>query len=138
MDRPVLLDTHVWVWLMEGRADVSPEAVRLMESAGEESSLRVSVISAWEVGMLEAKGRLRFDIACEAWVEHAFGLPGLSLMPLTPSICVRSSRLPGDFHGDPADRLIVATARELGALLVTRDGLLLQYAARGHLRALAA
>jgi PIN domain nuclease of toxin-antitoxin system len=109
-----------------------------MERAGEESFLRVSVISAWEVGMLEARGRLRFDIPCEEWVEHAFGLPGLSLMPLTPSICVRSSRLPGAFHGDPADRLIVATARELGAVLLTRDEPILQYAALGHLRALAA
>jgi PIN domain nuclease of toxin-antitoxin system len=123
---------------MEGRAGVSPEAVQLMEQAGEESFLRVSVISAWEVGMLEARGRLRFDIPCEEWVEHAFGLPGLSYMPLTPSICVRSSRLPGVFHGDPADRLIVATARELGAVLLTRDEPILQYAALGHLRALAA
>lgn len=135
MDRPVLLDTHVWVWLAEGRAGVRPEAVALMERAGEESLLRVSAISAWEVGMLEARGRLRFDVPCEEWVEKAFGLPGLSLMPLTPSICVRSSRLPGNLHGDPADRLIVATARELGALLLTRDEPILQYAAKGHLRA---
>ena len=135
MDRPVLLDTHVWVWLAEGRAGVRPEAVALMERAGEESLLRVSAISAWEVGMLEARGRLRFDVPCEEWVEKAFGLPGLSLMPLTPSICLRSSRLPGNLHGDPADRLIVATARELGALLLTRDEPILQYAAKGHLRA---
>ena len=135
MDRPVLLDTHVWVWLAEGRAGVRPEAVALMERAGEESLLRVSAISAWEVSMLEATGRLRFDVPCEEWVEKAFGLPGLSLMPLTPSICVRSSRLPGNLRGDPADRLIVATARELGALLLTRDEPILQYAAQGHLRA---
>ena len=109
-----------------------------MERAGEESFLKVSAISAWEVGMLEARGRLRFDIPCEEWVEHAFNLPGLSLMPLTPSICVRSSRLPGVFNGDPADRLIVATARELGAVLLTRDEPILQYAAQGHLRALVA
>jgi PIN domain nuclease of toxin-antitoxin system len=108
-----------------------------MERAGEESFLRGSTISAWEVGMLEARGRLRFDISCEEWVEHAFGLPGLSLMPLTPSICVRSFRLPGVFHGDLADRLIVATARELGAVLLTRDERILKYAALGHLRALA-
>jgi PIN domain nuclease of toxin-antitoxin system len=138
VDRPVLLDTHVWVWLMEGRAGVRPEAVQLMEAAGEESFLRVSVISAWEVGMLEARGRLRFDIPCEEWMEQAYGLPGLSLMPLTPSICVRSFRLPGVFHGDTADRLIVATARELGAVLLTRDDPILQYAALGHLRALPA
>ena len=98
MVRPVLLDTHVWVWLVEGRAGVRPEAVELMESAGEESLLRVSVIFAWEIGMLEKRGRLRFDVPCEEWLEQAFGLPGLSSMPLTPSICVRSSRLPGVFH----------------------------------------
>jgi PIN domain nuclease of toxin-antitoxin system len=138
VDRPVLLDTHVWVWLMEGRADVRPEAVKLMESAGEESFLRVSVISAWEVAMLEAKGRLRFDVPCEEWVEKAFEMPGLSLMPLTPSICVRSCRLPADFPGDPADRLIVSSARELGAVLLTRDESILKFAARGHLRALRA
>jgi PIN domain nuclease of toxin-antitoxin system len=134
----VLLDTHVWVWLVEGRAGVRPEAVALMERAGKESFLRVSAISAWEVAMLEARGRIRFDIPCEEWVEQAFGLPGLSLMPLTPSICIRSARLPGTFHGDTADRIIAATARELGALLLTRDGPLLQYAALGHLRAVAA
>jgi PIN domain nuclease of toxin-antitoxin system len=106
-----------------------------MERAGEESFLRVSAISAWEVGMLEARGRLRFDMPCEEWVEQAFGMPGLSWMPLTPSICVCSSRLPGVFHGDLADRLIVATARELGAVLLTRDDPILRYAAEGHLRA---
>ena len=106
-----------------------------MERAGEESFLRVSAISACEVGMLEGWGRLRFVVPCEEWLDQAFGLPGLSLMPLTPSICVRSSRLPGVFHGDPADRLNVATARELGAVLLTRDDLILQYAAQGHLRA---
>jgi PIN domain nuclease of toxin-antitoxin system len=123
------------VWLVEGRAGVRPEAVELMERAGEESFLRVSAISDWEVGMLEARGRLRFDIPCEEWVEQAFGLPGMSLMPLTPSICVRNSNLSGVFHGDPADRLIVATARELGAVLRTRDDPILQFAAQGHLRA---
>jgi PIN domain nuclease of toxin-antitoxin system len=109
-----------------------------MERAGKESFLRVSAISAWEVAMLEARGRIRFDIPCEEWVEQAFGLPGLSLMPLTPSICFRSVHLPGTFHGDRADRIIVATARQLGALLLTRDGPLLQYAALGHVRAVAA
>ena len=136
MDRPVLLDTHVCVWLIEGRMGVRQEALSLMEMAGEESFLRVSAISAWEVGMLEAKGRLRFDMSCEDWVESAFHRPGISLVPLTPSICIHSSRLPGDFHGGSADRLIVATARQLGAVRLTRDDLILHYAAQGHLRAL--
>jgi len=138
MDDPLLLDTHVWVWLAEGRRDIATDALDLLIKAAEASLLRVSVISAWEVGMLEAKGRIRFDIPCEDWIHLALGMPGLSLMPLTPSICVRSSRLPGDFHGDPADRLLVATARELGATLLTRDGPILRYAGLGHLRALRA
>jgi PIN domain nuclease of toxin-antitoxin system len=138
VNRPVLLDTYVWVWLLEGRTGIHQEALDLMERAGEESFLRVSAISAWEVGMLEAKGRLRFDIPCEDWVENAFHVPGMSLVPLTPSICVRSSRLPGDFHGDPADRLIVATARQIGAVLLTKDVQIIQYAAQGHLRVLPA
>lgn len=138
MDRPVLLDTHVWVWLMEGRRGVQSEALKLMERAADASSLRVSIISAWEIAMLEAKGRLRFDVPCEEWVERAFGVPGLSLMPLTPTICVRSCRLPQEFPGDPADRLIVSTAREIGAILMTRDEAMLRYAAQGHLRAMRA
>jgi PIN domain nuclease of toxin-antitoxin system len=138
VDSPVLLDTHVWVWLADGRKEMHREALDLAERAAEASLLRVSIICAWEVGMLEAKGRIRFDIPCEDWIHRAFGMPGLSLMPLTPSICARSSRLPGEFHGDPADRLIVATARELGAILLTRDGPILGYAGLGHLRALRA
>jgi PIN domain nuclease of toxin-antitoxin system len=135
VDSPVILDTHVWVWLAEGREGVRPEAIEMMERAGGRALLRVSAISMWEVGMLESRGRIRFDIPCEEWVERALGLPGISLMPLSPSICVRSSRLPGEFHGDPADRILVATAREIGAVMLTRDGRILSYAAEGHLRA---
>ena len=137
LDRPVLLDTHAWVWLVEGREGLAPPGVDLMERASEESLLRVSVISVWEVGVLEAKGRLRFNMECLDWIDQALGLPGMSLMPLTPTICVRSTRLPGDLHGDPADRLIVATARELGATLVTRDTRVLRYAETGNLTAVA-
>ena len=135
MDNPILLDTHVWIWLLEGRDGLGADAVELMERSAEDSLLRVSIISAWEVGMLEAKGRVRFTIPCERWVEKAFGLPGLSLFPLTPAICIRSTRLPGDFHGDPADRLLVATAREIGALMLTRDERILEYGRAGHVRA---
>jgi PIN domain nuclease of toxin-antitoxin system len=134
MDRPLLLDTHAWIWMMEGREGVRPEAVELMERAAAESLLRVSIISAREVGMFEAKGRLRFSVPCERWIELALGVPGLSLVPLTPAICVRSYRLPGDFHGDPADRLLVATARETWALLLSRDERILACGRSGHPR----
>ena len=114
-----------------------PPTLELMEKASEESLLRVSAISIWEIGMLEAKGRVRFDIDCLDWIDEALGLPGVSLMPLTPSICIRSSRLPEGLHGDPADRIIVATARELGAILVTRDERILRYSEAGHLNSVA-
>ncbi len=137
MDSPVLLDTHAWIWFLEGREGLVRDSVELAEQAADESLLRVSIISAWEVGMLEAKGRLRLAIPCEQWIDRAFGLPGLSAVPLIPSICIRSSRLPGDFHGDSADRLPVATARETGALPLTRGERILQYGRAGHVRAAA-
>jgi PIN domain nuclease of toxin-antitoxin system len=92
-----------------------------MERASERSLLRLSAISPWEVAMLEARGRLRFDIPCGDWIDDALGLPGLCLVPLTPGICVDSTRLQGEPGGDPTDRLIVATARAVGGTLFTRD-----------------
>ncbi len=77
--------------------------------------------------MLEAKGRIRLSKDCLAWVQEALSAPGTSLVPLTPEIAVESSRLPGKFHGDPADRILVATARLLGATLLTRDERILAY-----------
>ena len=137
MDNPVLLDTHTWVWLAEGREHLVSPSVELMEKASESSLLRVSVISVWEIGMLEAKGRLRFDMDCLDWIDRALSLPGISLMPLTPTICVRSCNLPIGLDGDPVDRLIVATARELQAVLVTRDKRILDYAEAGNVHAIA-
>jgi len=132
-----LLDTHVWVWLMADQEPLSSSPVRAaLESAIEPSCLRVSVISVWEVGMLEAHGRLGFTQGCEAWTRQALAAPGISLASLTPRIALDSTRLPGTIHGDPADRILAATARALGATLVTRDRRLLDYAAAGHLTAL--
>jgi PIN domain nuclease of toxin-antitoxin system len=132
-----VLDTHAWIWIVEGREHLAPQAVELVETAAGEGLLRLSALSMWEVAMLEARGRIRFDISCLEWMEQALGLPGLSLVPLTPSIAVGSSRLPGDFHGDPADRIIVATARTVGGALVTRDERIREYAAAGYLKAVA-
>jgi PIN domain nuclease of toxin-antitoxin system len=129
-----VLDTHAWVWIAEGREGLDEGAVALIDAAADEGMLRLSVLSMWEVGMLEARGRIRFDIPCLDWVEHALDVPGLSLVPLTPSIAVNSSRLPGDFHGDPADRVIVATTRAVGGVLVTRDERTIRYAAGGYLK----
>lgn len=88
--------------------------------------------------MLEAKSRVQLPMDRLAWVSESTPRGGIRILPLSPEIAVASTRLPGDFHGDPADRIIAATARHEGAVLVTRDRALLGYAARGHLRVLEA
>jgi PIN domain nuclease of toxin-antitoxin system len=125
---PLLLDTHCWIWMQFGLQELSSARglVTLREAAGQ-ARLLVSVISVWEVALLESKGRIRLWMDCETWVRQALATPGLTLAPLTPEIAIASTRLPGDLHGDPADRLIVATALILGATLVTKDARLRGY-----------
>lgn len=138
MSRPVVLDTHVWVWLMFGEDRLGRNARRTIEAAVPDGCLRVSVISAWEVAMLEQKGRLNLGDDCETWVRNALAAPGTRLAEVTPHIAVCSTRLPGAFHGDPADRMLVATARECDAVFLTADREVLRYAAEGHVRAVSA
>lgn len=130
----LLLDTHIWIWLMEGAVDLKPRLRKQIEACARDGELLVSAISAWEVGMLEAKGRVTFDQECAAWVKDALLAPGIRLVPLDPDTAVASTRLPGDFHGDPADRIIVATARAFACELVTADAEIALYAKAGHLR----
>ena len=132
MTREVLLDTHVWVWLMLGDNRLGNTTLRMLAKAVPDGRLRVSVISVWEVAMLEAKGRLTLAADCESWVREALAAPGIRLAELTPHIAISSTRLPGTFHGDPADRMLVATARESGATLVTADESVLQYGSEGY------
>ncbi len=98
----------------------------------------VSAITPWEIGMLVAKGRLVLDRDVMDWLQAALSLPGIRVAPLEPALAVASTRLPGELHGDPADRLIVATARHLGATLVTADAALLAYGQLGHVGVLSA
>jgi len=117
---------------------MKPSAIRAVEEAAHHGLVRVSAISVWEVAMLEAKGRIRLSKDCLSWVNEALRAPGLALVPLTPEIAVESSRLPGAFHGDPADRILVATARRQGAILLTRDEKILSYGKAKHLSVMAA
>lgn len=135
----ILLDTHIWIWLVMGHAQLkSSRSLQQIQHAVKHSNLRLSAISIWEVGMLEAKGRIQFQVSCLDWARQALGAPGILLVPLSPEIAIESSRLPGDFHGDPADRIIVATARHLAATLVTSDKDILAYGKQKHLSVLSA
>ncbi|MBM4143619.1 MAG: type II toxin-antitoxin system VapC family toxin [Lentisphaerae bacterium] len=138
MTRPILLDTHVWVWLMLGDNRLGTANRRMLERAVPDGRIRVSIISAWEVAMLEAKGRLILASDCESWVREALAAPGIHLAELTPHIAVCSTRLPGIFHGDPADRVLIATARESEASLLTADEAILRYGKEGNVHTLRA
>lgn len=132
----VVLDTHVLVWLMAGDMRLPRDVRQRIDNASYGGGVNVSAISLWEVAMLVAKGRLRLKRDVGEWVELVAANPGLTVVPLAPEIAVASTRLPGELHRDPADRMIVATARMLGATLVTADRALLDYGAAGHLSAL--
>ena len=131
----VLLDTHALVWLVQGDGQLAAAARR---GIGRATKVWVSAITPWEIGMLVAKGRLVLAKDVQAWTDDVLALPGLFLAPLEPAIAVASTRLPGALQGDPADRIIAATARHLGATLVTADEKLLAWCRHGHARALAA
>lgn len=133
----LLLDTHVWLWFALGDARrLAAPLCKKIEAAAHGGKLAVSAISVWEIGMLEAKGRIVLGAPCEKWVENALALPGMRLIGLEPEIAVASSRLPGDMHGDPADRMLAATARARDAMLATADERLVEYGKAGFMRVL--
>ena len=132
----VLLDTHAWIWLVNGDDSLSAPARKAIAHAATRAQVYVSAISAWEIGLLEAKGRIRLGRDALAWISEAVSRPGMSLVPLTPEIAVASSRLPGYLHGDPADRILIATARVLPATLITHDARILEYGESDHVTVL--
>lgn len=139
-DRPgplTVLDTHVWIWVVEGdRTALSEPAIEAIERAAKGGAVRVSAISVWEVAMLEAKGRISLSRPVDDWVHAALHAPGVRLLALSPEIAIGSTRLPGAPHGDPADRILMASARHLGGQLATCDGEILDYSAGGQLKVL--
>jgi len=122
----IVLDTHVWVWWVHGDEQLT-SAQRQAIEANETDQIGVSAISCWEVAKLVEYGRLELPCPLDEWFGHALSYPGVQLLPLTPEIAVESTRLPGNFHRDPADQIIVATARVYGCAVATSDGKILQY-----------
>jgi PIN domain nuclease of toxin-antitoxin system len=133
----VVLDTHAWLWLDAADPRIrKPKVLEAIEGARARGGVLVSAISVWEVALLESKQRIVLHQDCHLWVRTALAAPGVILQPLSPEIAVESTRLPGDFHGDPADRILVATSRVLNAPLVTADRQILAYGERKHVRTL--
>ena len=122
----IVLDTHIWVWWVHNDPHLTVNQLGHLQ-ANEAQGLGVSVISCWEVAKLVEKGRLTLPRPLTEWFDLALAYPGIRLLPLTPRIAAESTQLPGSFHADPADQIIVATARVHGYALLTADAKILAY-----------
>ena len=115
-----LLDTHIWIWWVDNPQNLTKKQISTIKK-NEKSGLLLSRISVWEVAKLVEKDRLQFTVPVEEWIELATRYPGVQLVNLTNEIVVNSTQLPGTFHKDPADQLIVATSRVEKVCLLTAD-----------------
>lgn len=122
----IVLDTHIWIWWVDGSSQLTAQQeswIRQYEPQG----LGISVISCWEVAKLVEYNRLVLQGSINDWITQALAYPGIRLLELTPGIAVESTQLPGSFHRDPADQIIVATARVWNCPMLTADSKILSY-----------
>ena len=132
----LLLDTHVWIWSVEGQVRrVGRRTRQLLSRAEAADAIRVSSATVFEVAALHTAGRLRLARAPEQWIREALGVAGVRLAPLSAAIALDAGGIPRAAIADPLDRLLVATARQLDATFLTSDTRILEYAiATGNLR----
>ncbi len=131
---PCLLDTCAVLWIASGERLRRPAAHALRKP---DARLMVSPITAWEIATLAAKRKIALSMSPDMWFERFHGLPGVALADMPPSVLIASASLPGNPPSDPADRILIATARECGYALVTRDKRILEYGACGHVGVMA-
>lgn len=133
---PLLLDTCAVIWLFN-RSPLNAGARTAISEAATAGRLYVSPFSGWEIGMLVRKRKIALTMPPRVWFSKVVDHPAITLAGLHHDILIESSFLPADPPGDPADRIVVATARQSGLTIITRDGPILDYAALGHVSALA-
>ncbi len=134
----LLLDTHIWLRYQGLSGELRPAALPHLHEAAAEGSLFVAPISIWEMAMLEKAGKLTLQASVAVWTRQALSKPGINLVGFTSEIAIDSVQLPEPVHKDPADRILLATARVEHLTLVTRDEKMLEFAARTHLAHLVA
>lgn len=122
----ILLDTHVWVWWVSQMEQLTPQMQQVIRNQ-QDAGIGVSMISCWEIAKLVEVGRLQLTLPTLDWLNQAIAYPGVQLLELTIPIVVESTQLPGAFHRDPADQIIVATARVHNIPLLTADDKILNY-----------
>lgn len=123
----LVLDTHIWLWLMVGSSRLNQNFQDAITHAQLNYGVLISAISIWEIGMLVEKKRIQLDMDTLDWISQSLDFPGTRLVPLSPKIAIQSTRLPGNIQVDPADRILVATAHEESAVLITCDEKLIRY-----------
>ncbi len=129
--RYLLLDTHVWVWLMNGDQALNRKSyLKTIEQYARQDGLRICAISIWEIGMLVAKKRLALSKDLYQWVEESLSAKGLSVEPLSVDVLLKSTQMGDDIQGDPADRMILSVARSINAALMTADAQMITYCRR--------
>lgn len=125
----IVLDTHVLIWWVSGSKSLSRTAWRAIRKAiAGDMGVVISSVSVWEIAMLVRKECLVLTMPVEKWLVQVSRIEGVRFMPVDNSVCLLAATLPGTFHKDPADRMIVATARQLSATLLTADQKIIQYA----------
>jgi PIN domain nuclease of toxin-antitoxin system len=134
--QPLLLDTCALIWIAEDAALTAEATAALDQAYAGGVATYVSPVSAWEIGALAAREALSLSIEPQRWFARVLETPGVRLAGLSPDLLIAASFLPGAPPRDVADRIIAATARDLGAMLVTRDRGLLNYGAQGHVSVL--
>ncbi|SOB80114.1 PIN domain nuclease, a component of toxin-antitoxin system (PIN domain) [Sphingomonas guangdongensis] len=136
----VLIDTHVLIWSVQDDPRLGPKARAVIAEEQERSdgAVMVSAITPWEIAMMAGKGRLTLGRELREWMTLALNRKRVRIAPLEPEIAIDAGTLPGELHGDPADRIIIATARTLVCPLLTMDDKIIRYAEQGHLRVIPA
>ena len=135
--QPILLDTCAVIWLAQAQPLLRPATELLNQARDTGGAVYLSPISAWEIGNLVSRQRLRILVTPERWFARFFDAPNVRLADMKPDLLIASSFLPGKSPRDPADRILAATARDLGAVLMTRDRALLDYGEQGHVSTMA-
>jgi PIN domain nuclease of toxin-antitoxin system len=131
----ILLDTHAAIWLAEGNTKLE-QCRSVLQAAYETGRLTMSAISAWELGLLVAKNRLILPKSPFVWIDELVARFGVRITDVTAQIAMQSNFLPGTFHGDPADRIIVATAQKYNSTLLTADKAIIAYSQTGVIKTL--
>lgn len=134
----ILIDTHIWIWLISGDTSIKQNVVKVLRETANNGMLYLASISLWEICMLETKGRLILDQPIQKWLTSAIEKSKINILDISPEITIESTNLPGSFHGDPADRIIVATARINNLVLTTRDNKIIEYSENKYIHTIAA